>query len=191
MTITPKYLTAESALLALIAYVDQEFSSLTAVMQAGQEVAQVGRPAQPYATVMRTGQRDLSGTVYQRIGDELDTPEGASDEQTHELSLTRMREITCEVRFYGDAGPAMAELLPTTVGRISARDLLHTSGIQIRPLGDVLDTRDLRDTTHEASAMIEIGVMYAIEDLTSVGTIETVASDITGASVDYDVTYTP
>lgn len=191
MTITPKYLTAETALQALIGYIDQEISALTAVIQAYQPDAAAGRPAQPYAMVNRTSQRDLSGTAHQRIGDALDTPEGDEDDQTHELSVTRMREISVEVTFYGDSGPVYAELLPTTVNRISARDYLHANGIQIRALGDVLDTRSLRDTEHEASAMIEIGVIYAIEDSTSVGTVETVASNISGESVNYDVTYTP
>ncbi len=187
----PIYLTAETALHALIGYVDLVFPALTAVVKSKQAAATAGRAVQPYATVLRSAQRDLSGTAHQRVGDELDTPEGAADDQTHELSLTRMREITVDISFYGDAGPEMAELLPTTVGRIAARDYLQAEGIQIRPLGDVLDTREERDTTHEPSALIQVAVSYAIEDLSSVGTVETVTSDISGESVNYDVTYTP
>jgi len=181
----PIYKTAATALDALRKYIAQELS-ITCI-EAMQDDAQAGRPALPDATVLATRSRDLS-LMHTRVGDELNTPEGDDDELTHEFEITRMRELVVEVSFYGDTGPANAELLPTTTGRLSGREFLQDNGIQIRALSDVVDTRVLRSTAHEATAMIEIAVLYAIIDQSSVPVIETVTSDVTGTSTDYDVT---
>lgn len=180
----PIYLTAETALEAFRGYIAQVLS-ITAI-RASQPFAEAARPTLPYVTVQRTHGADLS-LAHRRVGDELDTPQGEEDELTHELDITRMREIYVQVAFYGDEGPELAEILPSTVHRLSAREYLNAEGIQIRPIGEILDTLTLRDTVNEASAMQEYAVLYCLQDLSAIGTIETVTSDITGSSEDYDV----
>lgn len=168
---SPIYLTADEAREAFRGWVELALTGLVSeVILAAPTVADARRPALPYATVMRTRGRNLS-TPHRRVGAEVAPadPEGA----TNELDLTRMREAVVEVQAFGDQGPDLLELLPTTRDRLAERDYLHTAGIAIRELSDMLDLRDLRDTVHEASAMQEYAMVYATEDLTRVGTIET------------------
>jgi len=183
----PVYHSARSASEAFRGYIALALPTLVEVIQAKQPVADAERPTLPYATVERTRQRDLA-LPYRRVGDVLAEPEGDEDERTHELELSRMREITVEVAVYGDTGPDLVELIATSRGRVPEQDYLHTNGIAFRAVSDVLDTRELRDTAWEPSALQEFAVIYALQDLSSVGTIETVYTLGYGP---FDATYTP
>lgn len=166
----PVRLTVTEATEAFRGWVELALPALVEVINAKQKIADGKRPVMPYATVERTRGRNLA-SPHRRVGDVVD-PENA-DGATNELELTRVREIIIEVVFYGDTGPDLCELLPTTRGRLAEQAYLRAQGIAVRELADVLDTLELRDTVHEASAMQEYAVTYTTEDLSQVGTIET------------------
>jgi len=167
-------LTAREALDAFRGYVELALPTLSKVINAKPLAADGSRLsiAFPYATVERTSSRNLSATPHRRVGAEVAPAD--PDGSTHELALTRTRELVVEVKFYGDTGPDLAELLPTARGRLVEQAYLNTAGIAIRDIADVFDTRELRETVHEVSAMIEFAVVYMAADSSRVGTIETV-----------------
>lgn len=164
-------LTGKAALEAFIGWVDLALPTLTGVMLAKQAKADANRLALPYATVERTRSIDLA-SVHRRVGDVLGTPEGDEDDQTHELELTRVKDLVIEVAIYGDTAPELMDALPTAKGRLDSQAYLEAAGIGVRELTtEAIDLRDLRDTVHEPAALREFVVTYTAEDLSSVGTI--------------------
>ena len=139
--------------------------------------ADVGRPDLPYATVLWLRSRALSSAPYRRVGDEVNP--GDPDGATHEDVVQQVREGVVQLVAYGDAGPEQLDLLPLLKDQTTQQKYLQENGIACRPLGDVLDTRELRDTTFEASAAQEWAVIYAVESKGRIGTIETVTADLT------------
>lgn len=163
--------TAASALEAFRGWVALALPTLTTVRVAKQNIADARRPGFPYAAVQRVGGRDLA-TPYRRVGAE-DFP-ADPDGATNVLELTRVREITVQVAIYGDDAPDLCESLPMCAGELPSQEYLSAQGISVRTISDMLDERELRDTTHEAWAAQEYGVVYTLEKLSQVGTIETV-----------------
>jgi hypothetical protein len=173
MTATLLRLTASEALEAFRGWIKLALPTLTDVVIAKSLIPDVPRLEPPYATVERTGQRPLA-SPYRRVGDELAVPEGDADDQTHELELTQVREITVQLRGYGATTPDLFETLELVHGEIASQTYLETQGIAVREISDVLATRELRDTVHEPAAALDFAVVYTLEALSSVGTIESV-----------------
>jgi len=143
------------------------------VVYAGQEIApEASRPVMPYLTVLWLRSTALSSTPFVRVGDEV-APEDPGG-LTHEHVIQQAREGVIQVVAYGETGPTLLEQLPLLKAQLDEQKYLNDQGIAIRAAADILDTRTLRDTSYEASAMQEWAVTYAVEVVSRIGTIETV-----------------
>ncbi len=167
-------LTASEALEAFRGWIVIALPTLSGRVRLAKSLtADVPRETLPYATVERTAQRSLA-SPYRRVGDELDTPEGEADDQTHELELTQVREMTISLRGFGPGVEDMFDDLEVAHGEIASQTYLEAQGIAARQISDTLVVRELRDTVHEPTATIDFAVVYTLEKLSSVGVITSV-----------------
>ncbi len=174
MTATSVRLTAATALEAFRGWIVIALPALSGrVTLAKSKIRDARRLTLPYATVGRTAQRSLA-SPYRRAGDVLDEPEGDEDELTHELELTQVREITVELRGFGDTIPDLFESLELAHGEEASQTYLETEGIAVRPISDVLDLREERDTVREPAAVLDFAVVYTLEKLSTTGVITSV-----------------
>ena len=173
----PIYLTASEAFEVFRGFVELALPAFSEVMKAGPKVADAGREAFPYATVLWLRSTALSSAPYRRVGEQVDP--GAPDGDDHEDIVQQVRQGVVQLVTYGAAGPDLLDNLPLLKDQTTQQKYLQANGIACRPLGDVLDTRELRDTTYEASAAQEWAVIYSVESKGRIGTIETVTADLT------------
>lgn len=170
-------LTAATALEAFRGFIVMALSALNGTVYSKQAVADYNREDMPYATIEWLRSRALSSTPYRRVGDEVD-PEHAGG-LTHEDVVQQLREGVVQLVGYGDTIPELFELLPLIKVQLDEQKYLNDQGIAIRELSEVIDTRTLRDTTWEVSALQEWAVIYAVESVSRIGTIETATADPT------------
>ena len=148
------------------------------VMYAAQEIGpEAGRPTMPYLTVQWSRSAELSSTPFVRVGDAVAPAD--PDGLTNEHIIQQARQGVVQVIGYGESAPTLLEQLPLLKAQLTEQKYLNDEGIAVRPLGDVLDTRELRDTSWEPSALQEWAVTYAVEVVSRIGTIKTVTVPLT------------
>jgi hypothetical protein len=159
-------------------WIETALAGLNAVIYLHTSPADAGRPSIPYAGIEWAGDRSMSATPYRSVPD-TETHPGDPDGRTHDLHVQERRRGVLRIHFYGPGGYDYAIELGHSVHREAERALLRQGGVSVHQISDILDTDELRDTIWEQSATVDYAVIYAAEEKSPIGIIETANTPIT------------
>jgi len=128
--------------------------TVTNVIQRSQINADAPRPPKPYVVIhFRKGMPE-SATPYVFCSETVDPEESADVLQYHSWQ----RRGTLVVDIFDEYSTDLIDDLMLSLHLPSNLEIFKTANVAIHPIGDYLDTTELRDVSHDPSVQMEFAV---------------------------------